>query len=168
MRSWREDDLEPFAALNADPVVMEFFPSTLTRQESDALVVRITAQLDTLGYGLWALEVAETGEFIGFTGLAVQTFPDPFNPSVEVGWRLARAAWGHGYATEAAIAALDYGFTVAGLDEIVSMTSTLNVRSQRVMQRIGMTHDPADDFEHPDVPDGHPVKPHVLYRIARS
>jgi ribosomal-protein-alanine N-acetyltransferase len=147
MRAWREDDLEPFAALNADPIVMEFFPSTLTRQESDALVTRITAQLDTL---------------------AVQTFPAPFNPSVEVGWRLARAAWGHGYATEAAIASLDYGFTVAGLDEIVSMTATTNVRSQRVMQRIGMTRDPADDFEHPNVPDGHRVKPHVLYRIARS
>ncbi len=168
MRSWREEDLEPFAALNADPIVMEFFPSTLTRQESDALVTRITAQLDTLGYGLWALEVAETGEFIGFTGLAVQTFPAPFNPSVEVGWRLARAAWGHGYATEAALAALDYGFTVAGLDEIVSMTATTNVRSQRVMQRIGMTHDPADDFLHPNVPEGHRLQPHVLYRIARS
>jgi ribosomal-protein-alanine N-acetyltransferase len=165
MRSWREDDLALFAALNADPVVMEHFPSTLTRQESDALVVRITAQLDDLGYGLWALEVRDSGEFVGFTGLALQTFPAHFTPAVEVGWRLKRSAWGHGYATEAALAALDYGFTDGGLDEIVSMTAVTNVRSQRVMQRIGMTHDPADDFEHPNVPDGHRVKPHVLYRI---
>ena len=165
MRSWREDDLEPFAALNADPIVMEHFPSTLTRQESDALVVRITAQLDDLGYGLWALEVRDSGEFVGFTGLALQTFPAHFTPAVEVGWRLKRSAWGHGYATEAALAALDYGFAVAELDEIVSMTAVTNVRSQRVMQRIGMTHDAADDFEHPNVPDGHRVKPHVLYRI---
>jgi RimJ/RimL family protein N-acetyltransferase len=165
MRGWREEDLAPFAALNADPVVMEHFPSTLTRQESDALVVRVTAQLDDLGYGLWALEVRDSGEFVGFTGLALQTFPAHFTPAVEVGWRLTRSAWGHGYATEAALAALDYGFAVAELDEIVSMTAVTNVRSQRVMQRIGMTHDPADDFEHPNVPDGHPVKPHVLYRI---
>jgi ribosomal-protein-alanine N-acetyltransferase len=168
MRAWREEDLEPFAALNADPVVMEFFPSVLTRQESDALVSRITAQLDTLGYGLWALEVAETGEFIGFTGLAVQTFPAHFTPAVEVGWRLTHAAWGHGYATEAALAALAYGFGPAELDEIVSMTATTNLRSQRVMQRIGMTRDPTEDFDHPNVPDGHRLKPHVLYRISRS
>ena len=167
MRSWREDDLAPFAAMNADPVVMEHFPSTLTRQESDALFVRITAQLDDLGYGLWALEVRDSGEFVGFTGLALQTFPAHFTPAVEVGWRLKRSAWGHGYATEAALAALDYAFSVAELDEIVSMTAVTNVRSQRVMQRIGMTHDPADDFEHPNVPDGHRVKPHVLYRIRR-
>jgi len=165
LRSWREDDLAPFAAMNADPVVMEHFPSTLTRQESDALVVRITAQLDDLGYGLWALEVRDSGEFVGFTGLALQTFPAHFTPAVEVGWRLKQSAWGHGYATEAALAALDYAFSVAELDEIVSMTAVTNVRSQRVMQRIGMTHDPADDFEHPNVPDGHRVKPHVLYRI---
>ena len=165
MRSWREDDLAPFAALNADPGVMEHFPSTLTRQESDALVVRITAQLDDLGYGLWALEVRDSGEFVGFTGLALQTFPAHFTPAVEVGWRLKRSAWGHGYATEAALAALDYGFAVAELDEIVSMTAVTNVRSQRVMQRIGMTHDPADDFLHPNVPEGHRLQPHVLYRI---
>ncbi len=167
MRRWSEEDREPFAALNADPVVMEHFPNTLTRQESDALVVRIEAQLDTLGYGLWALEVRDTGEFIGFTGLAVQTFPAHFTPAVEVGWRLNRSSWAHGYATEAALAALDYGFDIADLGEIVSMTATTNIRSQRVMQRIGMTRDPADDFDHPNVPDGHRLKPHVLYRIRR-
>jgi ribosomal-protein-alanine N-acetyltransferase len=166
MRAWREEDLEPFAALNADPVVMEHFPSTLTRQESDALVVRITAQLDDLGYGLWALEVRDSGEFIGFTGLALQTFAAHFTPAVEVGWRLKQAAWGHGYASEAALAALAAGWD-AGLDEIVSMTATTNVRSQAVMQRIGMTHDPADDFLHPNVPDGHRLQPHVLYRMRR-
>jgi len=166
MRAWREEDLAPFAAMNADPIVMEHFPSTLTWQESDALAVRITAQLDTLGYGLWALEVMKTGEFIGFTGLAVQTFPAHFTPAVEVGWRLKKPAWGHGYATEAALAALDVGWD-AGLDEIVSMTAVTNEPSQRVMQRIGMTHDPADDFDHPNVPDGSPLKRHVLYRIRR-
>jgi len=166
MRAWREEDLAPFAAMNADPIVMEHFPSTLTWQESDALAVRITAQLDTLGYGLWALEVMKTGEFIGFTGLAVQTFPAHFTPAVEVGWRLKKPAWGHGYATEAALAALDVGWD-ARLDEIVSMTAVTNEPSQRVMQRIGMTHDPADDFDHPNVPDGSPLKRHVLYRIRR-
>ena len=166
LRAWREEDFRPFAAMNADPVVMEHFPSTLTRQESDALVVRITKQLDDLGYGLWAVEVRDTGELIGFTGLAVQTFPAHFTPAVEVGWRLKQSAWGHGYASEAARAALAVGWD-AGLDEIVSMTAVTNVRSQAVMQRIGMTHDPADDFDHPNIPDRHPVKRHVLYRISR-
>ncbi len=167
LRQWRDEDLEPFAALNADPVVMEHFPSTLTRGESDALVARIRTGFAEHGYGLWALEVRATGEFIGFTGLALQTFPAPFNPSVEVGWRLKQSAWGHGYASEAARVALGVGFHEFGLDEIVSMTAVTNVRSQRVMERIGMTRDPADDFLHPNVPDGHRVQPHVLYRIAR-
>jgi ribosomal-protein-alanine N-acetyltransferase len=167
LRQWRDEDLEPFAALNADPVVMERFPSTLTRAESDALVARIRTGFAEHGYGLWALDVKETGEFIGFTGLALQTFPAPFNPSVEVGWRLQRSAWGRGYASEAARAALGVGFHEFGLDEIVSMTAVTNLRSQRVMERIGMTRDPADDFLHPNVPDGHRVQPHVLYRIAR-
>jgi ribosomal-protein-alanine N-acetyltransferase len=164
LRRWRPADLEPFAALNADPEVMEYFPSTLTRAESDALVQRIEAQFDELGYGLWAVEVRETGSFVGFTGLALQTFPAHFTPAVEVGWRLARPAWGQGYASEAARAALTYGFD-AGLDEVVSITSTTNLRSQRVMQRIGMTRDPADDFVHPQRPPGDPLAPHVLYRI---
>ncbi len=167
LRQWRDEDLEPFAALNADPVVMEHFPSTLTRAESDALVAHIRARFAEHGYGQWALEVRKTGEFIGFTGLALQTFPAPFNPSVEVGWRLRQSAWGHGYASEAARTALQVGFDDFGLDEIVSMTAVTNVRSQRVMERIGMTRDPADDFLHPSVPDGHPVQPHVLYRVAR-
>jgi ribosomal-protein-alanine N-acetyltransferase len=168
MREWRDEDLEPFAALNADPVVMQHFPSTLTREQSDALVARIRRGFAEDGYGLWALEVRKTGEFIGFTGLALQTFPAPFNPSVEVGWRLQRSAWSHGYASEAARVALGVGFDDFGLDEIVSMTAVTNLRSQRVMERIGMTRDPADDFLHPNVADGHRVQPHVLYRIVRS
>ena len=168
LRSWREDDLAPFAALNADPEVMAHFPSALDREASDALAARAQARLDELGYGLWAVEVRATGTFIGFTGLALQTFEAHFTPAVEVGWRLARSAWGHGYASEAARAALAHGFGPAGLDEIVSMTAVTNVRSQRVMQRIGMTRDPADDFEHPNVAEGSPLRPHVLYRIGRD
>ncbi|MFI6326471.1 GNAT family N-acetyltransferase [Nonomuraea sp. NPDC050556] len=167
MRSWREEDLEPFAALNADPEVMEFFRAPLSREESDAFAGRIMARMDELGYGLWALEVRETGEFIGFTGLALQTFEAHFTPAVEVGWRLARSAWGHGYASEAARRALDYGFAQAGLAEIVSMTAAINVRSRAVMERIGMTRDPDDDFGHPAVEPGHPLHPHVLYRVVR-
>ncbi|MFG1944751.1 GNAT family N-acetyltransferase [Nonomuraea sp. NPDC048826] len=165
MRRWRESDREPFAALNADPQVMEFFPASLTRAESDSLVDRIEQGFDERGYGLWALEVRKTGEFIGFAGLAMQTFEAPFTPAVEVGWRLARPAWGHGYATEAGRRAIEHGFGEAGLEEIVSMTAVLNVRSQAVMRRLGMTRDPADDFAHPFLAEGNPLRPHVLYRI---
>jgi ribosomal-protein-alanine N-acetyltransferase len=166
LRRWRDDDRAPFAALNADPEVMEHFVRPLTPEESDAMVDRIEAGFDEHGYGLWAVEVRATGEFIGFTGLAVQTFPAPFTPAVEVGWRLPRAAWGHGYASEAARAALEVGWD-AGLAEIVSMTTTTNLRSQAVMARLGMTRDPADDFDHPNVPEGHRLRRHVLYRISR-
>jgi RimJ/RimL family protein N-acetyltransferase len=168
LRGWQASDLEPFAALNGDPRVMEHFPSPLTREMSDALVERIQVGLDELGYGLWALEVRATGEFIGFTGLALQTFPAHFTPAVEVGWRLATSAWGQGYASEAARAALDHGFSECGLDEIVSMTAVTNVRSQRVMERIGMTHHPHDDFLHPNIATDSPLRPHVLYRITRA
>ncbi|MEV0592570.1 GNAT family N-acetyltransferase [Nonomuraea cavernae] len=165
MRRWRDDDRAPFAAMNADPEVMEHFPATMTRAQSDAFVDRIEQRFDELGYGLWALEVRATGEFIGFTGLALQTFEAPFNPSVEVGWRLTRHAWGHGYAIEAARRAVRHGFD-AGLDEIVSMTAVGNLRSRAVMERLGMTRDPADDFEHPHVPPDGPLQPHVLYRLT--
>ncbi|GAA2382654.1 GNAT family N-acetyltransferase [Nonomuraea africana] len=166
MRRWRESDLAPFAAMNADPEVMEHFPATLSRAESDALVDRIERGFDEHGYGLWALEVRSTGAFIGFTGLALQTFEAAFTPAVEVGWRLARPAWGHGYAIEAARAAVGHGFGAAGLGEIVSMTAMTNVRSQAVMRRLGMTRDPADDFDHPRVPAGSPLRRHVLYRLV--
>ena len=165
LRRWRADDLEPFAALNADPKVMEHFPSTLDRPASDALAAAADAAFDRHAFGLWAVEVAATGVFIGFTGLAVPRFEARFTPAVEVGWRLARSAWGHGYATEAATAALDDGFGRVGLSDIVSFTSVLNLRSQAVMRRLGMTHNAADDFDHPNLPAGNRLRRHVLYRI---
>jgi ribosomal-protein-alanine N-acetyltransferase len=164
LRRWRPADRPPFAALNADPEVMRYFPSALTPEHSDAFVDRIEAGFERYGFGLWALEVTGTGEFIGFTGLSVPSFDAHFIPAVEVGWRLARSAWGHGYATEAAHRALTSGFTDHGLAEVVSFTSVANVRSQAVMRRIGMTHDPADDFDHPRLPAGHPLRRHVLWR----
>jgi ribosomal-protein-alanine N-acetyltransferase len=166
MRRWTGTDREPFAALNADPQVMEHFPAPLSRAESDALIDRIEARFDESGFGLWALEVAATGEFIGFAGLSVARFQAHFTPAVEIGWRLARSAWGHGYATEAALRALGYAFDDAHIDEVVSFTSVLNVRSQAVMRRIGMSRDPSGDFEHPLVPEGHRLRHHVLYRIT--
>ena len=130
------------------------------------MVTRIERSFVELGYGLWALELRADGRFVGFTGLALQTFEAPFTPAVEVGWRLAADAWGHGYATEAARASLDHGFGL-GLQEIVSMTTVTNLRSQAVMARLGMTRDPADDFDYPRHPVGHPLRPHVLYRLQR-
>ncbi|MEU7836489.1 GNAT family N-acetyltransferase [Nonomuraea sp. NPDC049129] len=168
MRRWRDDDREPFAAMNADAEVMEHFPALLTRSESDGFVDRIEAGFEAHGYGLWALEVRTSGEFIGFTGLVLQTFEAPFTPAVEVGWRLAKAAWGHGYAIEAAREAVRYGFDVAGLDEIVSITTVGNTRSRKVMERLGMTRDIADDFYHPRVAADSPQRPHVLYRLRRG
>ncbi|MBO4273937.1 GNAT family N-acetyltransferase [Microbispora triticiradicis] len=165
LRRWREDDKEPFAALNADPVVMEHFPATLTREESDALVERAEAAIEERGFGWWAVEV--DGEFIGFTGLSVPAFTAHFTPCVEIGWRLARSAWGHGYATEAARASLEYGFGTLGLTEVVSFTAVPNLRSQAVMRRLGMTRDPGEDFDHPVLPEGHPLRRHVLYRARR-
>ena len=168
MRQWRESDREPFAALNADPAVMEHFPSPQTREQSDALIDRNSSAIDERGWGLWALEVRETGRFIGFTGLSVPSFEAHFMPAVEIGWRLAKEAWGNGYASEAARAALAHGFGPGGLDEIVSFTATPNVPSQRVMQRIGMVHDEPGDFDHPRIADGHRLQRHVLYRIDRA
>jgi ribosomal-protein-alanine N-acetyltransferase len=165
LRTWREADREPFAALNADPEVMRHFPSMLTREQSDAMVDRVMARMAEDGFGLWAVEVVETGAFIGFVGLSRPRFEAHFTPAVEVGWRLARAGWGHGYATEGATAALDHAFDVLGLDEVVSFTTPGNLRSQAVMQRLGMTRDPADDFDHATIPEGHPLRRHVLYRL---
>jgi RimJ/RimL family protein N-acetyltransferase len=161
LRQWREEDRDPFAALNADPVVMEHFPATMTREQSDAFVDFNITTIAARGWGLWAVEAE--GDFIGFVGL---NEPD-FMPGVEIGWRLARSAWGHGYATEAAHAAVAFARDDLRLEEIISFTSTTNVRSQRVMERIGMTHDPADDFDHPRVADPR-LRRHVLYRLAFS
>jgi ribosomal-protein-alanine N-acetyltransferase len=168
LRRWRDEDRPPFAAVNADPLVMEHFPAALSRAESDALVDRIEAGFDERGWGLWAADVRESGAFIGFVGLNPATFAAPFTPAVEVGWRLAREHWGHGYATEGAGAALDFGFDKLALGEIVSFTTHANTRSRRVMERLGMQRDPADDFENPNVPEGSPIRPHVLYRLDRA
>ncbi len=172
LRRWRSDDLEPFATMNADRVVMEFFPSTLTRQQSDDLAARADAKFDAHGVGLWAVELLDTSTFIGFVGLSPYFADDPqpfsFAPGVEIGWRLARDAWGKGLATEAALECLRFGFSTAGLEEITSFTSELNERSQAVMRKIGMRRNPDDDFDHPRLPPGHPLTPHVLYRITRG
>ena len=165
LRQWRDADREPFAAMNADPEVMRYFPKLLTREESDALIDNQGLVLDLRGWGLWAVEVVGGAPFVGFVGLAEPQFDAHFTPCVEVGWRLAREHWGRGYATEAARAVLAVGFDELGLDEIVALTTSANARSRRVMERLGMTHDPADDFEHPVLPEGHPIRPHVLYRL---
>jgi RimJ/RimL family protein N-acetyltransferase len=165
LRRWREADKPGFAALNADPAVMEFLGPPLRREVSDEWVDRIEAGLTSKGLGLWAVQVTDGPPFVGFVGLNIPAFETPFTPCVEVGWRLARQAWGHGYATEAARAALADGFGRLGLAEIVSFTSALNVRSQRVMQRLGMTRAPADDFDHPRLAADDPLRPHVLYRV---
>jgi RimJ/RimL family protein N-acetyltransferase len=146
---------------------MEHFQAPLSRAESDALVDRIEAAFNQRGFGLWAVEVTAGAPFIGFVGLSVPTFEAHFTPAVEVGWRLAPEHWGRGYATEAARAAVDFGFTSAGLDEIVSFTVAANTRSVAVMERLGMTHDPVDDFDHPRIPPGHALRRHVLYRLKR-
>jgi RimJ/RimL family protein N-acetyltransferase len=168
LRGWRDDDREPFAALNADPEVMEHFPGTLDRGESDALVDRIEARWRADGVGLWAVERRSDGQFLGFAGLAPAPFEAHFTPAIEIGWRLARMAWGHGYATEAARAVLAHALGALALDDVVSFTVPANTRSRRVMERIGMTHDPADDFDHPRFPPGHRIRRHVLYRVRRE
>jgi RimJ/RimL family protein N-acetyltransferase len=167
LRQWRRTDWEPFAALNADPEVMEHFPRTLSTAESDDLALRIAAAIHDRGWGLWAAEITATGTFAGFVGLNPVTFDAPFTPAVEIGWRLAREWWGQGFATEAARAVLEYAFGSLGLEEVVSLTTTTNLRSERVMQKIGMHRDPAGDFDHPVIPEGHHLRRHVLYRIHR-
>ncbi len=168
LRGWTPSDRDAFAALNADPRVMEFLGDPLTRQQSDALVDRIEAKFERDGLGFWAVEAPGVAAFVGMVGLAVPSFEAAFMPAVEVGWRLDADYWGRGYATEAARAALEFGFHSAGLREIVAFTTERNVRSRRVMERIGMTHDPRDDFGHPCVPAEGPLHPHVLYRIMRT
>ena len=168
LRDWRDEDLPVFAALNADPKVMEFFPRLLDREESDALAARIRGGLAERGFGLWAVEVRGSALFIGFVGLSTPSFEAHFTPCVEIGWRLARVHWGLGYATEASRAALEFGFRNLGLKEIVSFTVPANRRSRSVMERLGMTHSAEDDFQHPLVPQGHPLRRHVLYRRRES
>lgn len=167
LRPWRDADMESFAKLNADPRVMEFFPLPLSRDESDQMVNRMKAKIEERGWGLWAVSVIGTDECIGFIGLN-DVDKTLFLPAVEVGWRLAYDHWGKGYAPEGAAACLKYGFETLNLPEIVSFTAALNVRSMSVMEKIGMHRDPADDFDHPKLPEGHKLKPHVLYRLKQS
>lgn len=168
LRAWREADRAPFAALNADPAVMEFFPGLQSREQSDASIDAWTTQFAERGWSNWAVETLDGQTFIGFVGLSVPRRQLPFSPCVEIGWRLARAAWGEGYASEAARGALAVGFERLGLDEIVSFTALGNRRSRAVMERIGMRLDPAGEFDHPALPEGHVLRRHCLYRLARA
>jgi RimJ/RimL family protein N-acetyltransferase len=166
LRRWKEEDREPFARMNADPRVMEFmFP--LSRAESDRMIDRIESRFREQGFGLYAVELQQEQQFIGFVGLAVPTFQAHFTPCVEIGWRLSADYWGRGFATEGARAVLRHAFGPLGLDALVSFTVPANVRSRRVMGKIGMTHNPGDDFDHPHIPEGHPLRRHVLYRLSR-
>lgn len=168
LREWRDDDLPAFAAMNADPRLMQHFPSVLTPEQSDAAAACIRTHFAEHGYGLWAVEIPGVIPFAGFVGLSRPRFESTFTPCVEVGWRLAREYQGRGFATEGARAALAYGFATALLDEVVSMTVSANAASLRVMEKLGMHRDPAEDFDHPLVPDGHPLRRHVLYRVRRD
>lgn len=168
LRPWKEEDLSLFAAMNADERVMEHFPATLSREESDAFAKKIMRQFETKDYGLWAVEVPGIASFIGFVGLIDHDFPAHFTPCIEIGWRLAYNYWGQGYAFEAASKVMDYAFNVLKLDELVSMTAVSNQRSQKLMKKLGMTRNPDDDFENPKLKPGHPLRPHVLYRKSRS
>lgn len=165
LRPWRESDVAPFAALNADAEVMRYFPAPLSEADSRLLYQRIRARFDELGFGFWAVEVPGELDFAGFVGLSQPAFEARFTPCVEIGWRLARAAWGRGFATEGARAALHFGFEELGLPEIVSFTTIDNAPSRRVMERLGMRQD--GEFEHPGLPVGHPLRAHVLYRLRR-
>lgn len=165
LRRWLTSDRAPFAQLNCDPRVMEFFPGPLSRQESDALVDRIEAHFQQHGFGLWAVEIPEVTPFAGFIGLSTPRFDAPFTPCIEVGWRLDAAYWNRGYATEGARASLAFAFRWLHAQEIVSFTVPHNVRSRRVMEKLGLTHSPSDDFDHPLLAEGHPLRRHVLYRL---
>ncbi len=164
LRPWLATDVAPFAELNADARVMEFFPQTLDRAQSAALAAKLQSQIESNGYGLWAVEIPGEIAFAGFLGLQAVPLDLPFAPAMEIGWRLAFDAWGRGLATEGARTVLDFAHTRLGFAEIVSMTSVRNTRSRRVMEKLGMTRDPADDFVHLRVPEGHRLRPHVLYR----
>lgn len=169
LRQWCEEDLEPFAMVNADPRVMEYFPAVLSREESDQMMKRMQTKIKERGWGWWAVSLKAEKKFIGFIGLndiEQATFPVHFAPAVEVGWRLGFPFWGKGYATEGALACLKYGFETLHLREIVSFTAKQNMRSRAVMERIGMHYDPNDDFDHPKLPREHQLSRHVLYRIG--
>jgi RimJ/RimL family protein N-acetyltransferase len=166
LRPWRDEDLEPFAALNADPRVREFFPSLQTHQESAESMRDIRDHFSHRGFGLWAVEVIGAAPFIGYVGLSMPSFDASFMPCVELGYRLAFDHWGRGYATEGARAVIAFGFATVCLSEIVAMTAVGNERSRRLMARVGMTRNATDDFDYPNIVAGHPLRRHVLYRLT--
>jgi RimJ/RimL family protein N-acetyltransferase len=168
LRGWLPADAERFTALNADPRVVEYLPGPISRGETHSLIERIEGHFREHGFGLWAVKIPGVTEFAGYVGLSVPRFDALFTPCVEVSWRLAHGYWGQGYATEGAQAVTRFGFDTLMLSEIVSFTVPQNLRSRRVMERIGMSHDPTDDFDHPGLPVGHPLRPHVLYRLRRQ
>lgn len=165
LRPWKKEDFEAFARLNADPRVMEFFPGVLSRKESDQFLQSICKAMESQGWGFWAVSLPHAADFIGYVGLAHVNIAADFTPAVEVSWRFAYEFWNKGYATEGALAALKYGFENLLLDEIVAFTVVNNMRSRRVMEKIGMWHDENNDFDHPKLPEGHLLRRHVLYRI---
>jgi RimJ/RimL family protein N-acetyltransferase len=165
LRRWRFEDRASFARMNADPRVMQHFPVPLTQAESDAVADRIAAHFERHGFAQWAVEIPGITPFAGFIGLSIPRFEAHFTPCVEIGWRLAAEYWNCGYATEGARAALEFGFASLHLQEIVSTTAVGNLRSRRVMERIGMTRSPSDDFDHPLLAEGHLLRRHVLYRL---
>lgn len=165
LRNWRQADREPFAQMNADRRVMEFLPGVLSKAESDLLVDKIESHIQAHGFGLFATELHTSPSFIGYIGLAIPSFQASFTPCVEVGWRLSAAHWGKGLATEGAREVIRYACEVLGLAEVVSFTVPANLRSRRVMEKLGMSHDSADDFDHPKLPEGHGLRRHLLYRL---
>jgi RimJ/RimL family protein N-acetyltransferase len=168
LRAWTDDDLPAFAAMNADPEVMRHFPEAMSADKSDRLAKRIRDNMTKHGWGLWAIDIKSGPHFGGFVGLAIPTFKEHFTPAVEIGWRLARDCWGRGYATEGAQAVLTFAFGRLNLAEVVSFTAEGNERSRAVMERLGMTHKPAEDFDHPMIAAGSPVRRHVLYRLTQK
>lgn len=168
MRKWRQEDILPFSKMNSDSQVMEFFPKVLTEKETHDLVQKFEERFSQQGFGFWALELIENGQFIGFTGLNVPAFQTHFTPCVEIGWRIAHEYWGKGLAVEAAQKTIEYGFEVCSLKEIVAFTTLLNMKSRRVMEKLGMTYSPKDDFEHPLLEVEHPLRKHVLYRLKKE
>ena len=167
LRHWKVEDLPLFAAMNADPYVMEYFPKMLSPEESNRLAQKIQQELEEKQYGLWAVEVKNETPFIGFVGLHFQDFEAPFTPCIEIGWRLAHQYWRKGYAYEAASKVVSYAFESLKLEELVAFTLPSNTSSRRLMEKLGMTYDPKDDFENSKLPEGHPMRPHVLYRLKK-
>jgi RimJ/RimL family protein N-acetyltransferase len=166
LRGWKPEDRAPFARMNRDPLVMEYFPSQLTEEQSNQLVERIQAHFTQRSFGLWAAELRHQPGFIGYVGLAIPRFETAFTPCVEIGWRLASEYWGRGLATEGAQEIVRHAFQELKVPSLVSFTVQANVRSRRVMEKLGMRHDPSDDFDHPQLPEGHPMRRHVLYRLT--